>query len=727
MSRLRLVCGSRWDSRLFAALRGFPGGLTGQRYPSLQIDTYFLGVPQGQLFLDYPPLRQGRLYDERNNNLMNRLYIHQEKLGLAALALLLALLIPSRVGFSQNSFASQRLVNLPSLRLQLALPVGWTVQTELGSRAARLIPPQPDWWPVELVAWSTPDPELTLEKAAAGHESLLAQRWDYRRQQARPFTTEAGQSALEVTGEIFTANDVRYGCIFAAYALEDKYYVLGTFYQPDQEAGVREVFEPLMRSLRRLPGSRVPEPPTPPPPSAPRPPSPLNLTRRYHNAVGLSVQLPEGWQTSLEAGIFHAYTSEANAGVFVWPVWNESDKAEATADFGQVARRLLTAWQGLAQVVFTEKAHRLQPLPRAAVYLARGDLTVTRRSVVAAVAIYMESQLVVLTAAYAPAEDFDKLMPDLAALLTTVAVQPRQRAGATGGAPELVTWSSQRGILTGQVPAGWQVRGGVRNYNGHTVIDLEGEFDGPPRLNIAWKQPYTPFFRQLTPLLRGLGRQEGEKYQDYGDEAPLRILSPRSPTDFLVSYLLPQTGISQEDITVYHRAPDLGVALLEPTSAHGALVQIVDSAAERRRLHTYIVATAELPVFEGSFRWEAAYLMAAGPASSAALALAALQTVVQTATVNSPDEEQDRVARLIHRARGVLKEAEPATGLLSASLLGPAFEPSATGKFVVPAQALECWHQPSLTGSDAPVTPNNTWWEQLGKHPKEQPLKNREQ
>ncbi len=653
---------------------------------------------------------------------MKRLYFSHSTLSLTALILSSVLLIPSLACFGETNSDSQQLVSLPSLRLQLAVPVGWTVQTDLGSWAARLIPSEPDWWPVELVAWSTPDTELTVAKAAAGHESLLGQRWDYQRQHARPFTTEAGQPALQVTGKIFTANEAHYGCIFAVYVVEGKYYVLGTFYQPDHEAAVREVFAPLMHSVRRLPEVRGPERPAPPSLPTPKPLSPLNLTQRYRNPSGLSMDIPKGWQTSLKAGIFHAYTSAPRAGIFVWPVLTELDEDAPMPEFAQVADRLLLSWEHLAQVVFTEKAQRLEPSHQSTIYLAQGDLTVAETPVAAAVALYMEKQRAILTAAYAPAQQFDELMPDLAALLTSVSVEPHQKA--TGRAPELLTWSSQHGHLTGQVPAGWQIHGGVRDYNGYSIIDIEGQFAGPPRLEIAWKQPYTPFFRQLTPLLRGLGRREGEKYQDYSDEDPLAILSPLAPTDFVVSYLLPQAGISQRHITVHRTVPRLGAGLLQPTAARGALVQIADDSAQQQRLCTYIVATADLPIGQGSFRWQAAYLMAAGPSSSAYEALEALYRVVRTTVVTNIGQGESTVRRLLQQARQVVAETQPATTPQWASLLGPAFKPSPTGGLTVPADALKCWRQSVIDSGGIPPEENDPWWQQLGKHSDQHSLKN---
>ncbi len=653
---------------------------------------------------------------------MNQLPSHRQLPIVAGILVITCLLMAVAISWSQSRLPSSHLLSLPALGLQLVLPDGWTVAGDEAQSGVRLLPADPQRWPVELAVWTTPDPEPTLEKAAAGHERLLQQRWYYRRQQTHPITTESGQAGLEVSGEIIHNDNVHYGSLFVVYIVESGYCLLGTFYDPGQEVAVREYLEPLARGL-----SLISEPTSPPPaesasplPAEPPPssaaPSPPPSEPRFYQASSLTMTLPSGWQASIEDGIFHADATGGDAGIFIWPIVTQLDQSQLDSDPLPIAERVLEAWQQLFSTNFGEQAHCIEQEDATGVYLATGELTFSEQSVMAAVAVYVQRPIALLTVAYASRDKFDEIMPELAALLSTVCVQRCQYAAHPAQSSELIAWSSEHGMLTGQLPPGWQVRGAVKDYNGHAVIDLEAEYEGPPALHIAWKQPYTPFFRELTPLLRALGRQEGEQYRDRPGETPLTILARTSPVAFVTSYLLSGRDASSQDIIVHHSASgDADIGLVGTDNVTSAVVQVSSNSDPGRRLHTYCVTTADEPPYQGSFRWQAGYLLAAGPVSSATLAMQALRMMLQNITVSGSGESTRIVAEQVKQARAVLAEFEHTAIMYPVSLLAPPFEPSPTGALGIPHQALACWRQPVLTNTNTLFPEDIPWWQQLNK------------
>ena len=670
----------------------------------------------------------------------------------AGLLVITCLLMAAAISWSQSRPPSSHLLSLPTLGLQLVLPDGWTVTGDEADRGVRLLSVDAQRRPVELAVWTTPDPEPTLEKAAAGHEHLLQERWYYRRQQVRPITTEGGQAGLEVSGEIIDTNDVHYGSLFVVYIIESGYCLLGTFYAVDQEAAVREYFEPLARAVSliseppspppteppsppsteppspppteppSLPQAEPPSPPPtePPPPSAPPSPPP-SVPQSYQDSA-LTMTLPSGWQASIEDGIFHAYATGRDTGIFIWPIVTQLDQSQLDSDPLPIAERVLEAWQQLFSTNFGEQAHRIEQEDATGVYLATGELTFSEQSVTAAVAVYVRRPVALLTVAYASRDKFNEIMPELAALLSTVSVQRCQYAAHPAQSSELIAWSSEHGMLTGQLPDGWQVRGAVKDYNGHTVIDLEAEYEGPPYLRIEWKQPHIPFFRELTPLLRALGRQESERYWDRPDKMPLTIRSRTSPVAFVTSYLLSGRDASSPDIIVHHSASgDADIGLVGTDNIASAVVQVSGNSNPGRRLHTYWVTTADEPPYQGSFRWQGGYLLASGPVSSATLAMQALRTMIQMAIVSRSEQPSQAVTGLVDRAQQWLAELEHTAIMYPVSLLAPPFEPSPTGALGIPQQALACWRQPVLTNTNALFPEDIPWWQQLKKQSQVQP------
>jgi len=182
-------------------------------------------------------------------------------------------------------------------------------------------------------------------------------------------------------------------------------------------------------------------------------------------------------------------------------------------------------WQQLIGHSFTATSHLSIQRSGQVFDVFSGTLALGDDSARAIVTIAADEPIILLTAAYAPPDQFEQFLPRVQQILTglsfprLVSTIPDQLSGKT------INWTSPDGRLSGQAPEGWQIRASVGEYNGHTVMTVEGQHGRQLRLRFAWRQPYTPFFRELTPLLRGLGRLPGEQYRDGPEEATLTILS----------------------------------------------------------------------------------------------------------------------------------------------------------------------------------------------------------
>ncbi len=364
------------------------------------------------------------------------------------------------------------------------------------------------------------------------------------------------------------------------------------------------------------------------------------------------------------------------------------------------AQTALARCQGLLGTTVTvDRVQRLQQ-DQVSCDVITGHMTVAGEQVRTIVAVGHFERAILVTAAYAAQSEFDQELPLLRQVLATVAV-----ARLTPTVPKLLTgqtvpWTSPDGRLAIQLPVGWRVRGGVTEYNGRTTISLDGQFTGSPRLRFAWRQPRTPFFRELTPLLRGLNQLPGQLYQEGPDESALVIMSKLPPVQLVTRHLVEDIAPHLQDIRIEREEPcDPAAALVQGTDRSGTLLQIQGRSLAGPLVGTYLLGTADLPITEGSFRWETGYLAWLGASGLEWAARLALHTVLATARPARGDTaEAKELASLIEAARGVLPAAGVQARPRLVPLLSPAFRPQAAGEIRLPASLLSYW-QPISTAS----------------------------
>ncbi len=232
---------------------------------------------------------------------------------------------------------------------------------------------------------------------------------------------------------------------------------------------------------------------------------------------------------------------------------------------------------------------------------------------------------------------------------------------------------------------------------------MNGRAERQPQLRFAWRQPYTPFFRELTPLLRGLGRLPGEQYRDVSQEAPLIILSKLSPLQFVTQELLDDIELGPQDIEIQRARPCEQVkSLAEGRHQTGAIIEIKGRSLSGPVTANYLLATADLPIIEGSFRWRTAYLMWSGADSLSWAAHRALRIVLGTAGAGRSASAEDDLTEMLEVARSALDNAVPEQSYGLLPLLSEAFHPQAAGPVVVPNALLEYW---SNSDQESRLTP----------------------
>jgi len=619
-------------------------------------------------------------------------------------------------------------VVIPELGISIELPQDWSI-AEVNPTAARLVPNGEGGWPVEIVTWTSPAPERTAEQAVIAHERVLGQEWQYQRQSLEPFTNQSGWPGLMVSGTITTEQGASYIALFAGYALPDRYLVVGTFCSAEQrESLTSRIFAPLIASLAPSPmflaltdrpptapappelpapiwppmsGAPAaparpaePTPPTLPPTPAPTPPAPPPeqwVQRTFPE--GLAVKLPEGWTADICGGVFTAYAPDwSEQGVMVCPLLRLPQLTDEHTPSTRDTPAVLALWEQITQARFVAEREQWVQRGDATFKVVTGTIERNGAKLRTVVAISRYEEVILLTAAYAPEAELEQALAVLRRILASVSI-----ARLTPTVPELVRgqtvqWVSPEGRLAVDLPEGWQARGQVTEYNGHTALRLEAQFAGVPRLRLAWHQPHTPFFREFTPLLRGLGRLPGQQYQERPEESPLVIMSKLPPAQLVTEQFLDSTAVYLINANIRRaEAYQPATRLVQGRTASGTLVEIAAHSPGGPISATYLLGVADLPVIEGSFRWQMGYLMWSYTAGLEWAARRALDMVVRTARVTDTATGAGDLATLVTIAQEVL----PATGPLGtprlAPLLSPAFAPQVAGPIKIPGSLLEYW------------------------------------
>jgi len=408
--------------------------------------------------------------------------------------------------------------------------------------------------------------------------------------------------------------------------------------------------------------------------------------------AGITLQTPAGWSATVDSGVFHTYGSQRAEGIMVCPLFGLPPIADPAANADRDADIICQSWQQLIGHSFTASSHLYIQRSGQAFDIFSGTLALGDDTPRAIVTIAVDEPIILLTAAYAPSDQFEQCLPRLQQILTELSL-PRLAPTIPGQlSRRTINWASRDGHLSGQSPEGWQILANISQYNGHTVITAGGRCEEQPRLRFAWRQPYTPFFRELTPLLRGLGRLPGEQYRDHPQESPLRILSKLPPQEFVTRKLLEDIALRPQDIEIRRaRSYVPAKSLLEGRNPTGMLVEITGRCPSGSVTANYLLATADLPITEGSFRWRAAYLMWSGPDSSIWAAHRALGTVLATARIAQMASADGDLPQMLEAARSAFSGAVPEHTYELLPLLSDAFRPQAAGPVVVPKLLWAYW------------------------------------
>jgi hypothetical protein len=306
---------------------------------------------------------------------------------------------------------------------------------------------------------------------------------------------------------------------------------------------------------------------------------------------------------------------------------------------------------------------------------------------------WQEGETALVLGVAAPAERWQDA-PELAKLLGS-ATCAGWRAAAPARPETPRGWAE--GGLALQLPQNWTARGGVSSYQKAPVLDLTLQGDD---LTLTWRQPYTPFFRDLTPILQATGAQEGDKYREGDEEDALVVLARRTPEKF-VEWLLqqPEAGLTEGRVTRVDPSPQ-AAGLLPGTESEGAVVWVSGRHAGQGRERAYLVATAPLPLEQGAFRWRAALVEADYPPGQARVALAALRAILAAAEPLHPESENGKAAAVALRTASAAAEAValPPAGRAPWPLLGGDFSPVDAGQTPqwTVTEGLAAWREAGL-------------------------------
>lgn len=564
----------------------------------------------------------------------------------------------------------------------MTVPAGWTL-TQAGEAGGVLRSPQPDQPALEIVGWDIPrggDPSPVA--AAAAQETLLFRTGPYARSSAHEIKTDTGVVGLQVIGQARTADGRLQEAVFTAFAVEGRFYIIGTFAHAGAGAETLQgSYGQVIASLRfskptppepappvePAPPAPTPKPPptveppapapAPAPPPAVAPPTPApqpepkpepELPVRFESPLGFTLQHPQGWAVAVEAGrvLISQPTADGSATpgalALIWPVTGVPPSQDAEA----VARQLLAQWEVTAAASLTARTVDGMCVLSGSVAGAGGQ----RRLVVCC---EVKDAGALLTGFLCRPEDFDRNLPALTEILASFSGGPfwtRQHS------PTKTLWrDSGAGGLQVPVPATWKVRGGTQNYNGTWSLALELTSQDARRYLLTWQQPLVPMYRELTPVLRNLGWQEGDKYVANPGDQPLRILSRLSPPDYLTRYWLPNSsprlsGATVDQLETVAQPP----ALLAGTDLAAITARLHGGAAEEARERFCVIATAAAPARIGANCWQAAVLQVDAPAGDLEPAVALLRETINDAEIPEGQPQSTALRQLLQGAREAL-------------------------------------------------------------------------
>ncbi|NPV45848.1 MAG: hypothetical protein HPY69_02720 [Armatimonadetes bacterium] len=463
-----------------------------------------------------------------------------------------------------------------------------------------------------------------------------------------------------------------------------------------------------------LAGVRSPSPNPPPPPAASdqapvATTSPASLPagqdvsatpsalpgrlRTYVSPTGYRLDIPGDWQVRLVVGRLEAVAGDTGGAAvprtaaFFWP-WM---RLGADQDPLLVARHILRGWDLVGGAADGLAARRTGEIAVLAGTVGRGDEV---RRLVACCSVASDCAL--LSGFICEPQGFVEQAPLLVQILASFSGGPWW-AGASAVAPRgRETWvDPDQQALQVPAPPGWKLRGKLQAAHGLAVLNLEG-LSADQSLRVGWYQPVLPLYRELTQVLANLGWREGDRYQEAGETAPLRVMPRLTPKEYLTRVWLAAgpRAMQQPQLDMVQASQEVAAMVAE---GEGLVVWARDAApAGRQRL--CLVATGLPPGQNSAGIWQASVMECEAPEGQLAQAVEVLRSMVEGAEQLPGGDAQvplDSLAELLRTARAALMGlgavVPPAEGAVP--VLARLRKAGQGSPWVMPALALEPWQR----------------------------------
>jgi len=147
---------------------------------------------------------------------------------------------------------ASELLRVPELGVQMRVPEGWSA-VEVTDGGAVIAAQKEAADRLEIAVWQPLVARPSAASAALAHEQVLGTRLSYTRQSHEPFVAADGSAAVFAHGLVQTAEGARYACLFSAYCIGEKYFILGTFCPEADAARVSTAYlDEAARSFAKL-------------------------------------------------------------------------------------------------------------------------------------------------------------------------------------------------------------------------------------------------------------------------------------------------------------------------------------------------------------------------------------------------------------------------------------------------------------------------------------------
>lgn len=436
-------------------------------------------------------------------------------------------------------------------------------------------------------------------------------------------------------------------------------------------------------------------PPAPPPVlqdvTAAAPPAPAPGTLLHSSPLGFSLQHPADWRVLLIDGHIEvvaptdAGASAPSAAAIIWPVSQLAVGQDPIA----LARALLQA-----SPLVGASAENLRGRISGETAILAGETAPPQavRRVVAACHVHKDQGL--LTALLARPEEYEERLPALLRVLDSFHGGPWW-ADVPDVQPKMVMWREpELNRISLPAPEGWRVEAELRRAGDIWGIQVQMESTDSRRLRCLWRLPVLPVNRDLTPVLRNLGWQEGDRYPANSPDNHLRVAARLAPQDFLTRNWLRQGPDRLEDVVVDRLTASQSVGgLAGETGMAGVVASLHGQSGGQQRQRLCLVATADSVLAGEPNCWQAAILEAEAPMGAIGEAVSVLHTALDN-VVLGPDAP-GQVRQLVAAAREAVRAAAPAPNgaVAHADVLAVRSDQARGRLWLLPPAGLEPWQQ----------------------------------